>query len=155
MMENNHPKQDENIPSGKGKLTYSRFESEMQARPDDIDMNQHVHASKYFDYVLAARYDQMERCYGMSMEKFADQGLGWFVANAYIEYKRALKMGESFLVRTWIEEILKQSVRVGFEILKKKTGKVSADGFCTYTLVNMETGRAEKISAEIIKMYSV
>ena len=41
---------------------YSRFETELQVRPDDIDMNQHVHNSRYFDYVLAARYDQMARC---------------------------------------------------------------------------------------------
>ena len=43
----------------------SRFETEMPVRPDDIDMNQHVHNSRYFDYVLAARYDQMARCYRM------------------------------------------------------------------------------------------
>ena len=46
---------------------YSTFETEFRVRPDDIDMFQHVHNSKYFDYVLAARYDQMERCYGVAM----------------------------------------------------------------------------------------
>ena len=46
----------------------SKFETEMPVRPDDIDMNQHVHNSRYFDYVLAARYDQMARCYRMPME---------------------------------------------------------------------------------------
>ena len=42
---------------------YSTFESELTVRPDDIDMNNHVHNSKYLDYVLAARYDQMGRCF--------------------------------------------------------------------------------------------
>ncbi len=49
----------------------------MAVRPDDIDMNQHVHNSRYFDYVLAARYDQMSRCYKMSMEEFLKAGFGW------------------------------------------------------------------------------
>ena len=40
-------------------LVRSKFESEMQVRPDDIDMYQHVHSSRYMDYVLAARFDQM------------------------------------------------------------------------------------------------
>ena len=46
---------------------YSKFTTEMQVRPDDIDMNRHVHSSRYLDYVFAARFDQMERCYKMSM----------------------------------------------------------------------------------------
>ena len=50
--------------------SFRRFETLIAVRPDDIDMNEHVHNSKYFDYVLAARYDQMERCYGMSMQAF-------------------------------------------------------------------------------------
>jgi len=64
---------------------YSRFETELQVRPDDIDMNQHVHNSRYFDYVLAARYDQMARCYGMSMEEFLKAGCSWVVKTAHLE----------------------------------------------------------------------
>ena len=30
----------------------TRFETELQVRPDDIDMNQHVHGSRYFDYTM-------------------------------------------------------------------------------------------------------
>jgi acyl-CoA thioester hydrolase len=138
-----------------GAISGSRFSSELQVRPDDIDMNQHVHASKYFDYVLAARYDQMARCYKMGMEEFVALGLGWFVRTSHIEYKRPLKLGESFLVTTWIDEITDQSVRVQFEITKKANSKLSADGYCVYTLVNLQTGRAENIPAEITQKYSV
>ena len=65
--------------------SYSTFESELQVRPDDIDMNGHVHNSKYLDYVLAARFDQMERCYKMSMGEFLERGLSWYVRAAYIK----------------------------------------------------------------------
>ena len=58
---------------------HSKFETELQVRPDDIDMNQHVHNTRYLDYVLAARYDQMERCYKMPMEEFISLGYGWVV----------------------------------------------------------------------------
>jgi acyl-CoA thioester hydrolase/thioesterase-3 len=133
----------------------SRFSSELQVRPDDIDMNQHVHASKYFDYVLAARYDQMARCYKMGMEEFVSQGLGWFVRTSHIEYKRALKMGDSFIVTTWIDEMLEDSVRVQFEITKKSNNKLAADGYCVYTLVSLQSGRAQKIPDAIATKYSV
>src|SRR5712691_480656 len=123
----------------------TRFETELQVRPDDIDMNQHVHGSRYFDYVLAARYDQMVSCYKMGMEEFAQAGFGWFIKTAHVQYHRPLRMGESFIVRTWVEEMFRTGVKVQFEILKKASGKLSSDGFFDYTMIKLETGRAEVI----------
>jgi acyl-CoA thioester hydrolase len=136
-------------------LGKTRFESELQVRPDDIDMNQHVHASRYFDYVLAARYDQMARCYKMPMEEFLKLGLGWFVRSSFIEYKRPLMMGEWFKVTTWVEEIGRQDVKVMFEISKKTNGKLSCEGYCGYTMVNLSTGRGENIPEWIVEKYSI
>jgi YbgC/YbaW family acyl-CoA thioester hydrolase len=73
---------------------YKTFESEHRVRPDDIDMYNHVHNSKYFDYVTAARYDQMDINYGMSMEAFIQRGFGWLVRTAHVDYKRPLTMGD-------------------------------------------------------------
>jgi len=136
-------------------LGKTRFTSELQVRPDDIDMNNHVHASKYFDYVLAARYDQMARCYKMGMEGFLARGLGWFVRSAHIEYKRPLKIGEHFSVTTWIDQVDDQSVRVQFEITKRSNGKTSAEGHCVYTLVSAESGRAQSIPPDVLAKYTV
>ena len=136
-------------------LGKSRFTSELQVRPDDIDMNQHVHASKYFDYVLAARYDQMERCYKMGMQEFQAHGLGWFVRVGHIEYKRPLKMGDWLTVTTWVDEIETDSVRVQYEISKKANGKTAACGYCVYTLVSLQTGRAQAIPEDITAKYSI
>ena len=52
---------------------FSKFETELAVRPDDIDLYQHVHSTRYLDYVLAARFEQMEKNYGMSMQAFADR----------------------------------------------------------------------------------
>lgn len=136
-------------------LGRSKFETELQVRPDDIDMNQHVHASRYFDYLLAARYDQMERCYHMAMGEFLKLGFGWFTRLFHIEYKRPLKMGDRFVVRTWVEEIVKDGVRVNFEIVKVSTGKLAADGYCDFTMVSLATGRAERIPELIASKYAV
>src|SRR3954471_16518175 len=97
----------------------TRFESELQVRPDDIDMNQHVHASRYYDYVLAARYDQMARCYRMSLEEFTKARFAWFVRTAHLEYKRPLGIDDWFTVRPWVEDMFRDSVRVQFELVKK------------------------------------
>ena len=134
---------------------FSRFETELHVRPDDIDMNQHVHGSRYFDYVLAARYDQMARCYGMSMEEFAQHGFGWFVKTAHVDYKRPLKLGDRMLVRTWVAAIGRSDVKVQFEILKQPAGKLSCDGYFDYTMINLKTNRAEPIPEWVSAKYSV
>ena len=133
----------------------TRFETELQVRPDDIDMNQHVHGSRYFDYVLAARYDQMERCYGMSMAEFNQAGYGWFARAAHVEYKRPLKIAERFIVRTWVDEMFKDGVRVNFEILRKDTGKLCSDGYFDFTMISLKTGRAEIIPDWIAEKYAI
>src|SRR5207247_11054758 len=101
----------------------TKFQTELQVRPDDIDMNKHVHGSRYQDYVLAARYDQMARCYQMSMEEFLKRGLGWFTSTAHIEYKRPLQLGDRFIVSTWVEEIFRDAVRVAFEFNEQPSGQ--------------------------------
>jgi len=136
-------------------LGKTKFETELQVRPDDIDMNRHVHGSRYFDYVLAARYDQMARCYGMSMEEFEKAGYGWFIRTAHLDYQRPLRLGERFVVRTWVEEMFAEGVRVDFEIRKGANGKLVCSGHFHYTMVSLKTGRAESIPDWIIAKYAV
>jgi len=134
---------------------YSKFETELQVRPDDIDMNQHVHNTKYLDYVLAARYDQMERCYKVNMQEFIALGYSWVVNTSHVVHKRQLGLGEKIIVRTWVEEVFKDGVKVRFEIIKKEGNKLSCEGYIHYTMVNQKTRRAETISDWIVAKYSI
>lgn len=136
-------------------IVRTRFTSEMQVRPDDIDMNQHVHGSRYFDYVLAARYDQMTRCYKMSMEQFVEAGYGWFTKSAHLEYKRPLRIGEWFVVTTWVEEIYRTGVKVHFEIARQTNGKICCDGYFDYSMIHLTNGRAAQIPDWISAKYAV
>lgn len=134
---------------------FSTFETVLPVRPDDIDLNRHVHNPKYLDYVLAARYDQMERCYGMSMDDFLARGFSWYVKAAYIEHKRQLGIGDMVTVRTRVSEIHKRGVRVDYEILRNRDEKLSAKGWFDYVMVNFATGRPAVIPEDIIEKYSV
>lgn len=127
----------------------------MQVRPDDIDMYQHVHSSRYLDYVLAARFDQMERCYKVPISEFQQHGLGWFLAGTQINFKRPLGLGEYFIVRTWIEEFTRTGVRVQFQIDRKTDGKRCSDGWAEYVMVTVATGRATPIPAWVRAKYSL
>lgn len=136
-------------------LGKTKFTSELQVRPDDIDLFRHVHSSKYLDYVLAARFDQMERCYGMSMQAFLDRGLGWVVKVSHFEYKRALGIAEKFRVVTWIEDVRGSDVEVRFEIVKSETNRPACLGWCTFTLIDLQTARPVPIPEDVMAKYGV
>ena len=142
---------DDGLPSA----AFTRFETEHQVRPSDVDMNRHVHSSHYMDYVLAARYEQMEHCYGMSMESFIERGLGWVVRTSHMEFKRALGLGDRFAVGTRVEEIVRSNVKVSFEILRLPGRNVSCRGWFLYTMVQLENGRPLAIPDDIVHHYSV
>jgi len=134
---------------------YKTYETELRVRPDDIDMYNHVHNSRYFDYVLAARYDQMERCYGLGMEKFLERGFGWLVRTVYMDYKRPLKMSDYFLVRTGIDTINEKICKVNFEIISKVTNKTCCNGWFDFVLIDMTTGKGALIPQDVIEHYVV
>jgi len=133
----------------------TKFETEIIVRPSEIDINRHVHQSVYLDYVLFARYDQMRRCYKMPMEEFFKRGYSWATKSTYLEFNQPIFLGETIVVRTWIEEIRKKSVKVGFQILKKKSKEIAAQGEAVYVLVNAKSGKPELIPDEIRKKYSI
>jgi len=134
---------------------YSIFESTLKVRPDDIDMFNHVHNSKYFDYVLAARYDQMEQFYKMPMESFLESGFGWVVRTALVDFKRPLILGDTIKVRTGILTINEKGCRVQFEIENIRTKKIASDGWFDYVLIDISTGKGCKVNEEMITAYSI
>ena len=134
---------------------YSVFESEIKIRPDDIDLNNHVHNTRYLDYVLAARYEQMVNNYKMSMEEFHRLDYNWVVSATYIEYKRSLFLGDNIIVKTQVDSVNGAQSKVKFWIVKKDNYRIAAEGYLLYTMVSLKSGRPVRIPEEIIKRYSV
>jgi len=136
-------------------MSYSFFETEIIVRPDDIDMNNHVHYSKYLDYLLAARYSQMKNNYKMSMEEFLERGFTWVASRAEIEFKRGLQLNDKVIVRTQLDNVNGAQVKVNFWIFKGANKKIAAEGSVVYTMISTKNGRPVRIPPDIIERYSV
>ncbi|MBU1233516.1 MAG: acyl-CoA thioesterase [Proteobacteria bacterium] len=134
---------------------YSIFETEITVRPDDIDMNNHVHYSRYLDYLLMARYDQMKKDYKVSMEEFVERGYSWVASDVNIQYKRPILLQDSITVRTQVKNFHGAQVVVSFWIVKGEREKVAAQGEVGYTMVSVRSGRPVRIPDEIIEKYQV
>ncbi len=137
------------------RLNTTVYSSELSVRPDDLDFFKHVHSSRYMDYVLAARYDQMERCYGLSLEELLEHHMGFVITETKMNFKRALTLGDTMRVNTHIDTMVKQDVFVNFEIVNAKTNKVSCDGYFKYSLMDTRTGKGMVIPEWVIERYSL
>jgi len=133
----------------------TKFDTELTVRPSEIDYNRHVHQAAYLDYLLFARVDQMRRCYEMPIEEFFKRGLSWATKSISIVYHRSAFMGERLVIRTWVDEIYKTSVRVGFNIMKREKEELVAEGESVFVLINAKTGKPEAFTADMIEKFSV
>jgi len=133
----------------------TRFDTKIMVRPSDIDLNGHVHQSVYLDYVLLARFDQMKRCYKMPMEEFFRLGYSWTTRSTHLEFEKPTFLGETVIVRTWVEEIKQKSVKVCFQILKEESEQTAVHGYSVYVLINRKTGKPEPIPEIALKKYSI
>ena len=135
---------------------YSIFETEIIVRPDDIDMNNHVHNSKYLDYLLMARYDQMKKDYKVPMEDFINRGYSWVASETNIHFKREIKLGDHVVVRTQLDSFQGAQVTINFWIVvKREHEKVAADGQGVFTLISSKNGRPLRIPEDIIEKYTI
>lgn len=137
------------------KFNTNTYSTRLSVRPDDIDLFRHVHSSRYIDYVLAARFDQMERCYGCGMQEFLDAGLGWVMVGTELQYKRPLKLGDQFDVETHLKEFEKKVALVAFDIKHAVTGKSCCSGWAKYTMVSLETGKPVEIPDWVLERYAL
>ncbi len=135
---------------------YSTFETEITIRPDDIDMNNHVHYSRYLDYILMARYDQMKKDYKFAMEEFVTRGFSWVASELTIQYKRPIMLQDgSVRVRTQLEEFSGARVMINFWIVKGEKEKIAAQGQVGYTMITAKNGRPTRVPEDIIQQYQV
>ena len=135
---------------------YSIFETEITIRPDDIDMNNHVHYSRYLDYILMARYDQMKKDYKVAMEEFVARGFSWVAADLTIQYKRPILLQDGTVkVRTQLEHFKGAKVLINFWIVKGDRDKVAAQGQVSYTMITVKTGRPTRVPEDIVAQYQI
>jgi len=132
----------------------SIFETEITIRPDDIDLNNHVHNSKYLDYVQAARYEQMKNAYKMPREDFHKLGYNWVASSAHIQWKRALLLDDKIVVKTQLDSVDGAQCKVNFWIVKQANNKIASEGNIIYTMISIKTGRPVRIPEDVIENYS-
>ena len=87
------------------------LESPMKIRFHDCDPFNHLNNSRYLDYIMTARGDQLIEHYNFDIYKLAQQkGIGWVTAQTQISYLSPAVLMEEVIIQTKLVEYKEKSL---------------------------------------------
>jgi YbgC/YbaW family acyl-CoA thioester hydrolase len=104
----------------------------------DTDMAGIVHFANFFRYMESAEHEFL-RSIGHDVHR-VDGGIasGWPRVSASCDYRRPARFGEVLVVRVFLDEIRRRSVRYRFEFDAPGGGPRVADGMITAACVRLD-----------------
>ena len=131
------------------------LESKVLIRFQDCDPYQHLNNSRYLDYFLNAREDQILEAYGLDVYKLArEEKIAWVVGQSQISYIKPA----FFMETVWIESQLirfgDRSVGVEMRMLDEAKKNIKSVLWMTFVHVNLRDGSSQKHSDDLMKLFA-
>lgn len=130
------------------------LESKTKIRFPDCDPFNHLNNSKYIDYMINAREDQLLAHYDFDIYKLAfEKGLSWVVAQNQIAYLAPATLMETVVIETQL--IHHEDKSLVFEACMWNEDKTSLKALMWSKLVhfNLKTKKSETHSAELMTLF--
>ncbi|MES2131077.1 MAG: acyl-CoA thioesterase [Bacteroidota bacterium] len=131
-----------------------KIESKVKIRFPDCDPFNHLNNSKYIDYMINAREDQLLMYYDFDIYKLAfEKGLSWVVAQNQIAYLAPAVLMETVVIETQL--IHYEDKSLVFEACMWNESKTSVKALLWSKLVhfNLKTKKSESHSAELMTLF--
>jgi acyl-CoA thioester hydrolase len=127
----------------------------LAVQPADIDAYQHVNNSVYLSWLDRAAWSHSATL-GVTMERCLAIRRGMAALRAEIDYVRAALPGEAVQVGTWITGTDgRLRVERRFQVRHAPGGATLARARTDYVCINLDTGRAARMPAELSQAYRV
>lgn len=131
------------------------LESTMKIRFHDCDPFSHLNNSRYIDYIITARGDQLIENYGFDIYKLAsEKGLGWVTAQTQISYLSPARLMEEVFIQTRLIDCTEKSLLL--EAFMLDTAKTNLKAVMWVKLVhyNLKTQRSCLHDEELMQLFS-
>lgn len=116
----------------------------------DCDPFGHLNNTKYLNYIMHARTQQLKDAYGFDIYAHTQKtGNGWVVATTQLAYLAPAKFNETVRIQTRL--LHKDAFRIVPEaVMKSEDGqRLHAVGWVEFVYVNIERGRPVKYEDEV------
>ena len=130
-------------------------ESKLIVRFQDCDPFRHLNQSRYLDYFVNAREDQLKEYYNLDIYRFAmENGLAWMVVRNQIAYLRQVMVNEIVTIQTHVIEFDRQNLTVEMIMWDENKIKPKALLWGTFAFVGLLEGRRADHPDEMMEFFT-
>lgn len=130
------------------------LESQSLVRFPDCDPFNHLNNSRYIDYIINAREDQLMSYYDFDVYKLAkEQGLSWVVAQTQIAYLAPAELMEIVTIQTRLMAYTDKALMVEAVMWNEAKTQVKAVMWTRLVHYNLRTRSGHKHSEELTQFF--
>ena len=125
------------------------FRTELEVRSYELDSFRHANHAVFLNYLEQARFEAL-RAGGFSYSDIQTRGWGIHVVRMEIDYTAELKLGDAFMIETWIHAYRRTSMVLAQRITRHRPGHpdtVASESRVTVVWIG-ENGRPMRVPAE-------
>jgi YbgC/YbaW family acyl-CoA thioester hydrolase len=130
------------------------LESKVRIQYQDCDPFNHLNNSKYIDYIMAARTEQLLANYNFNTsEVVAKQGIGWVAAQTQISYFYPASWMEMVTIETRLTQFSESSLVVEALMWDEHKNRLKAIMWSKLVHFNLKTQRSFTHSEELMNLF--
>ncbi|MDB5209185.1 MAG: acyl-CoA thioesterase [Sediminibacterium sp.] len=131
------------------------LESKMKVRFHDCDPFNHLNNSRYIDYFMTARGDQLLEDYDFDIYSIArEQSVGWVSAQTQISYLSPAFLAEEVIIQTQLVSYSEKSLLFEAVMWKNDRTILKAVLWGKLVHVNLATQKSHTHSPELMQFFS-
>ena len=130
------------------------LESRAKIRFQDCDPFNHLNNSRYIDYFVDARGDQLIEHYGFDIYKYArEYGLGWVSAQTQISYLSPAQLMEEVVIQTRLIACSEKSLLMEAQMWDLHKNNIKAVMWTKLVHFNLSTQRSHQHAEELMLFF--
>jgi acyl-CoA thioester hydrolase len=131
------------------------LKSQTTVRFQDCDPYGHLYNSKYIDYFMNAREDQLLENYGLDIYGLsASEGIGWVVGQNQIAYLQPALLMEKVWIATKIIDFSAKLITVEFEMWNPGQSQLKALMWSRFVHYDLQTKRSLAHAPKFQEMFA-
>ena len=130
------------------------LEGKIKIRFHDCDPFRHLNNSKYLDYFVIVREDELIKNYNFDYLNIAKtQGVGWVTGSNQITYLKAANISEIVTIQSQIIRLTPLSTFVEFRMYNEDKTELKSVMWTNHIHISMKTMRSMKHSDEFKNLF--
>lgn len=124
-----------------------------RVRFQDADPYKHLNNSKYIDYLINAREDQVEEAYGLNFVDIAQQrNLGWVVGQQQIAYLKPAYVWETVYIDSQLTQLSKRHLEAEIRMWDKDKQQLKAFLWVRFVAVGVREQRVVEHPEDLMEL---